>query len=231
MGIDLTLNNFNAKDSMNKGQNDDNVSENEISANIESELIKSIYIDFISENYNGIDTIIGKKYTREDVIKDKKERECRRKWLIKDYLAPLISMKVNYPGMCKNNYISFKIMKIFCSLVINQFKDRIMYRDLQVTSEGPIVTLVINGDVFNIKRKVVEIEENHVLGKYIDIEVYNNNGNRINRDNLGFKPKKCYICGEKFIDCMDNKRHDVNEMKQYIKNELEKYLNDNGIKN
>lgn len=231
MGIDLTVNDFNAKGGINGGQNDDNINKNEVASDIEGELIKSIYVNCISENYNGIDAIIDKEYTRDDIIKDKKERECRRKWLIKDYLAPLLSMKVNYPGICKNNCVSFGIMKIFCSLVIDEFKDRIMYKDLQVTSEGPILTLVINGDVCNIKRRVIGIEENHILGKYIDIEVYNSDGAKVNRKNLGFKPKKCYMCDEELSDCINDKRHDVNEMKQCIKNELEKYLKNNEFKN
>ncbi|MFL0196132.1 citrate lyase holo-[acyl-carrier protein] synthase [Clostridium sp. WILCCON 0269] len=231
MGIDLTVDNFNAKDDINKEQNDNNKNKDELTSNMECELIKSIYVNCISENYNGIDAIIDKKYTREDIIKDKKQRECRRKWLIKDYLAPLLSMKVNYPGVCKNNYVSFRIMKIFGILVINEFKDKIMYKDLQVTSEGPVLTLVINDDVCHIKKRVIEIEESHVLGKCIDMEVYNSSGIRLSRKKLGFEPKKCYMCHGEVYNCIKNKTHDINEMKKCIKDELEKYLKDNKLNN
>lgn len=231
MGINFTVNDSNAKGGINKRQNDDNISKNEVVSDMEGELIKSIYVNCISENYNGIDAIIDKKYTRDDIIKDKKERECRRRWLIKDYLAPLLSIKVNYPGICKNNCVSFRIMKIFCKLVIDEFRNRIMYKDLQVTSEGPILTLVINGDVCNIKKKVISIEENHILGKYIDIEVYNSDGAKVNRKNLGFKPKKCYMCDKELSDCVSDRRHNIDDMKQFIKDELEEYLKNNEFKN
>jgi holo-ACP synthase len=39
------------------------------------------------------------------------------------------------------------------------------------------------------------------------------------------------MCDNELLDCINDKRHNVDEMKQCIKDELEKYLKNNEFKN
>lgn len=191
------------------------------------ELIKSIYKSCISENDNGIDSLVTIEYTPEDILRQREERVHRQEWLIKDYFAALVSMRVNYPGLNKNNCISLGIMKILCRLVVKAFKNKIMFKDFQITAEGPVLTLVINEDSQEIKRRVIDLEEEHPLGRFVDIDVYDNTGKSISREELGLKPRKCYICDDYAHNCVRCKKHGIEEIKTYIKDKFQHYLSDN----
>lgn len=224
MSSDLTENNFITEYDIFKEHKDSNESIDKLDSKMKGKLIKSIYMECISKNYNGIDSIISKKYTMEDIVRDREERMSRQEWLIRDYLSPLISIRVNYPGLNKNNCASFIIMKVFSALVIDKFKDKIMYKDLQATAEGPVLTLIINEDVYKIKKLAINVEDNHFLGRFVDIDVFGNNEVELSRRELGLESRRCYICGQEAYNCAGSGKYDIDEIKEYIENKLEEYL-------
>ncbi|WP_254903559.1 citrate lyase holo-[acyl-carrier protein] synthase [Clostridium tyrobutyricum] len=153
------------------------------------ELIRDIYMKCISENYNGLESMVSEDYTEDDMIQAKKERIHKQEWLIKDYFAPLISARVTYPESHKNDCIAFEIMKELGPVLVDKFNNKIMYKNLKVTAEGPILTLIVNEDVNHIKRETVKIEEGSSIEKYIYIDVYDTDGNILTRKDIGLKSK------------------------------------------
>lgn len=192
----------------------------------EKKLIKDIYLKCISKDDNGIEFINFKKYTMNDLLQAKEHRVHRQNCLIRDYFSPLVSMRINYPGIHKNNYTTFRIMKELCPVVINEFKNKIMYKNLQITAEGPVLTLVINENIYNIKKTTVKIEDGSIIGRCVDIDVYDTKGNGISRKELGLKSRKCYICDEDANICCRAKKHSIEEIEKNISDRLKKYLKD-----
>lgn len=164
-----------------------------------------------------IDIRYIRKYSPEDILSEREERVYRQQSLIGKYKGTLIVIRVNYPGTNKNNYISFGILKEISALIIAVFKNVILYKNFEITAEGPIVTMVLNESCNNAKNKTVEIEENHLLGRCVDIDVYDENGNSLSRRELGLSERKCYLCCSPAQNCVRSRKHSIDEIENFMR--------------
>jgi len=192
----------------------------------EINLIKAIYGSCIEEkiNIDDINKIYKKEYSPEDILIAREERVCRQQSLIEKYNNTLLTIRVNYPGINKNNYISFSIIKVLSRLVIREFNNKVWHKQFNITAEGPIITMIIKEEQNKVKLKAVEIEENHILGRCVDIDVYDKSGQGLRRDDLGLDKRKCYLCSDFAQNCVRSRRHDINAIKKFIKDKFECYL-------
>lgn len=191
------------------------------------QILKAIYKMF-KEDVNIVDNCsiqFIKKYTAEDILVAREERVNYQEKLLNKYNNTLINVRVNYPGIAKNNYVSFGIIKEICSLIIREFEDIIVYKFFSITAEGPIVTVVVKKNSLEVKYKTINIEENHFLGRYVDIDVYHKSGRNLSRKELSLHQRKCYICDEFAQNCVRTGKHNISEIEQFIKDKYEKYYN------
>lgn len=195
----------------------------------EINLIKAIHEDCTGEkiDIDEVDRIYKKEYVPEDILVDREERVCRQENLLKKYKNTLLTIRVNYPGINKNNYISFSIINILNSLVVKKFNDKVLYREFNITSEGPIITMIVKEEHNIVKLKAVEIEENHILGRCVDIDVYDKMGRGLSRGELGLCKRKCYLCNDFAQNCVRSRKHDINEVEKFIKDKFEYYVMQN----
>ena len=164
-----------------------------------------------------------KEYKPEDILVDREERVYRQEKLLEKYEHTLLTIRVNYPGINKNNHISFSIILVLCNLVIKEFNNKILFKEFNINAEGPTVTMIINEDHNKVKIKAVDIEENHLLGRCVDIDVYDKSGKGLSRSELGLSQRKCYICSDFAQNCVRSRKHNINEIKEFIKNKFEYY--------
>jgi len=68
------------------------------------------------------------------------------------------------------------------------------------------------------------LEENHFLGRCVDIDVYSKEGIGLSRRDLGLKERKCYICGDTAQNCVRQSRHNIEDVRDFIKDKYESYL-------
>ncbi|CAB1262613.1 Holo-ACP synthase CitX [Clostridiaceae bacterium BL-3] len=193
---------------------------------MDKNIIRSLYEKYSSKKYDVSELInkYDKKYIPEDVLSARETRVCRQEKLIARYKASLISIRVNYPGVRKNNYITLYIIKVLYSIIVEKFKNKILYHDFDITAEGPIGTLVINELKENVKRITVDLEENLFLGRCVDIDVYGKMGESISRRELGLKDRKCYVCQRSAQSCVRERRHGIEEVEEFIRKRYEDYI-------
>lgn len=164
-----------------------------------------------------------KRYTPEDILIQREKRVLNQDRLIERYNNTLINIRVNYPGIMKNNYVSLGIVKEICNLIISEFKDDILYKKFDITAEGPIINMIINKNAIDVKYKVVDIEENHFLGRCVDIDVYDKCGSGLSRAKLGLEQRKCYICNDIAQNCVRSRKHNISEIEEFINNKYMGY--------
>lgn len=169
------------------------------------------------------------KYTVEDLLLAKEERVDFQYELINTYKLPLISMRVNYPGINKDNEVSRKIAEIIKNELINRFKENIVYQDYKNTAEGPVLTLVLRNIAEEIKRKTVDVEEHHLLGRCVDIDVYDAQGNGLSRTSLGLPSRKCFLCEDKAQNCGRSRKHKIEDVIKFIEDKYKEYTLHNNI--
>lgn len=195
----------------------------------ELELIKNIceILEEKEELINKLQICYIKKYKPEDILIEREKRVHRQGELIKKYNNTLLVIRVNYPGVNKNNHISLGIIKEVSKIVLNKFEEDILYRNFNIASEGPIVTVVIDKECKSVKYKVIDIEENHFLGRCVDIDVYDKGGSSISRAELGLPRRKCYICSDFAQNCVRSRKHSVDEVEKFINIKYEQFWKEN----
>ncbi|WBW98043.1 citrate lyase holo-[acyl-carrier protein] synthase [Oceanirhabdus sp. W0125-5] len=163
-------------------------------------------------------------YTIQDLLDARELRVEFINELIERYNNTVISLRVNYPGLEKDNAITRKIMEIIGVLVSNLFSEKIKYTMTSYTAEGPIMFYVIDEEVENVKSVTIDIEDRHTLGRCIDLDVYNTEGESISRVSLGKNPRSCFICDKPAHECVRSRAHSYEEIAKFIADRYNDYL-------
>lgn len=167
---------------------------------------------------------LNTEYTKNNIGMDKINRIKFQERLIKKFKMPLIITKVNYPELSKYNDVSKNIIQSMDKIISDVFCNYILFKILRITLEGPIVIMSVNKDSREVKKITVEIEEKHILGKCVEIEVVDKDLKAISRKDVGYSEKRCFLCKKYLKECMIKKTHKDNEIIQYITNKYREYV-------
>ena len=127
----------------------------------------------------------------------------------------VITLKANIPGINKNTNEAY--------LLINYFNQILLKKGYQKSNtlngaDGPMYIYLTDKDK-DVKDEMVKIEEENVLGRFVDIDVFNGSISK----NRGFL-RKCYLCDKPAFVCSRNKEHTMEEITLYIQKNIEKEL-------
>lgn len=155
---------------------------------------------------------------KEKILKAREERSILKSNYLKDFKT-VISVRANLPGEDKNHYLSFLLLHAFAFLANDLNGQIIKYYD---NADGPFLIILTNEEASKIKNKTIIIEENHILGRFIDIDVHHKDG-AISRD----ESRKCIICGKEVYDCMRSNKHHLQDLFKIIEEAVIKYYQEN----
>lgn len=164
-----------------------------------------------------------KRYSAEEILNAREKRGFFIEELIEKYGKTIISIRVNYPGLNKNNELCSNIIKIFDDIISGLYGDSMVFKMFQTSADGPSLFIAIKGEGPSLKRKMLEIEEKHFLGRIIDIDVIDTNNTIISRTDLGYGNRKCFLCGEDSRVCAREMKHHQEELIKYIKDRYREY--------
>jgi len=90
-------------------------------------------------------------------------------------------------------------------------------------ADGDFYLVPISMDQFGlteIKQICEDFEENHPLGRFIDVDLNDQDGNTVSSG----KAKLCFFCGEKTaIDCRREKAHDFDQLRSFMFSKMAEY--------
>ena len=157
--------------------------------------------------------------------RDRRREEIRKKLLIHPEKT-VISYKLNIPGPEKINSGLVAIFDRGLEEITDKIKESAWDFEISEIWEaktGKEAIILVDGDGFDVKRAMVDIEEGSSLARLFDIDV-SRKGYDISRKDLGLSERKCLICDKPVTSCARSRRHSVEEMQAYIEKILEDYL-------
>jgi len=163
-------------------------------------------------------------YTAKDILLGRERRIEYQEKLLEKYKMPILVIRVNYPGLNKNNCFSKEIITIMEQIISKIFLHSIRYKIMNTTAEGPILIMCINMKARDIKLEALDIEEKHPLGRCVDIDVYDETGIGVSREDFGIGMRKCFICEDMAHNCVRSKKHSSEEVEGFIINKLAEYM-------
>ena len=164
-----------------------------------------------------------KKVTLEDILAAREARAQTQKLLLAHYHQPLISFTLNIPGEIKT---SPRLQELFHE-GLQHIEKQLTLHHIAILKKiehhaatGDECLLVCPDKADKIKSLMTSIEEEHFLGRLMDIDVLDSNGQKLSRP----RPRQCFICGRPAADCARSRRHNAQELTTAIKKLLDRHF-------
>ncbi len=142
--------------------------------------------------------------------------------------SPLISLCLNVPGFPKSNSITKEFFRFCLSDLTYFLRSRLIELDYKISVEicdaagDYFVALCSKNlpDLLEIKQICEAFEGNHPLGRFIDVDLNDEQGNTISSG----KSKACFFCGEKpAIECRRQNAHDQEQLRSFMFSKMKDY--------
>lgn len=156
-----------------------------------------------------------------------KKAEMQRQMLKEASEGVVVSLGMNIPGPVKR---SADILRAFTEGVeevreILQSQGEIQ-KEIVLEEPGgyAAIFLVSKAEGMKVKKAVVELEENHLLGRIFDVDVLEQSGMALTRQMVGTKGRKCLLCGSDAKVCGRNRTHSAEELQKAVFDMIESWI-------
>ncbi|MBC8587246.1 citrate lyase holo-[acyl-carrier protein] synthase [Paratissierella segnis] len=150
-----------------------------------------------------------------EILKSREDRANRQEELLKKYPYSLISFTLNTPGEIKDSILYRKVHKEGIEAIrstLGKHGVNMVFSEELHKNTGPEFYAIVDIDANSLKGLMVDIEDNHRLGRIFDIDVFDKGHNQIGRSKLGLSSRKCLICNEDARNCMINRTHSYEDL-------------------
>lgn len=158
------------------------------------------------------------------VLEAKEERADYQKQLIDEYHLPLISLTLNLVGGYFQYDKSGIVLEKASEAIDETFLKNIVFKEIRLGKWGAEGFWIVTLPLEIIKKKTIEIENLHPLGRLFDIDVIGLDGIPISRRDMGIESRKCMICNNSALECYIEKKHSQEELKLKINEIIERGL-------
>lgn len=163
--------------------------------------------------------------TLDELLLSRDLRQETQRKLLQEYKdKTLLCLTVIMPGKEKRNKNSLIVAKAAMQTIESVFQSFIVYKQEKDLQTGFEAYYMIDYEAEQLKKEVCKIEQEHVLGRLFDMDVINNKGIPISRQDIGYSPRKCLICDKDSRFCMRNFTHSQEELQAKISKMIDLYL-------
>ena len=174
-----------------------------------------------------IDWTDGVEVELKDMLDARERRVLRREDALAHYRQPTISFSVVMPGPIKQCSLTEVIAKE-AEKALRDKLDQIGwdYSVLRARSDntGPESLYAVACGARDLKRAMVELEEDHALGRLWDLDVHGADGKGLSRRDLELPPRRCLICNDAAHACSRSRRHALDEIRAVMEKTVRSFL-------
>lgn len=155
--------------------------------------------------------------TLQEMLYAREQRASRQNALLKTYKGTLVSFTMNIPGPIKNSPLIRRGFESGIRLLekwLNAEKIQILCQEQIHAVTGNEAFYVLSHPPLAVKEITARIEENSPLGRLFDIDVLDHDGVKVERTQVGLKPRLCLICGQPAAACARSRAHSVEELQK-----------------
>ena len=135
----------------------------------------------------------------------------------------LVCLTVQLPGSVKRNAASLIIGGAGVAALLDRFRDAVSLAQVKDLETGYEAYFLVSTAAADAKRMCCELEEEHPLGRLMDIDVIGPKG-PVSRGDIGLEPRKCLLCDREVRFCMRAKSHSTEELLAKINQMVNNYV-------
>lgn len=91
---------------------------------------------------------------------------------------------------------------------------------------GAEAVFVVEGEAKEVKRRLCLLEDGCAMGRLLDVDVIEPDGQKISRTDIGLPPRKCLLCGQDAPVCARSRAHTVEELFARIHEIIDTHFSD-----
>ena len=158
--------------------------------------------------------------TLTEMLDAREKRAFRQQKLLEKYHCTTICFTMNIAGPVKNNPLilrGFQLGKRLLEERMGALKIKPIYFEESNEVTGNEAFYVLDREPLMIKRITSDIEDGSDLGRLFDMDVLRADGQKVDRTELGLRPRSCLICGKSAKECSRSRIHSVLELQHRTK--------------
>jgi len=152
------------------------------------------------------------------VLENRELRQTKQWELIDKFNSTVLSLTINIPG-CKKDSENAKFIYEEAIKEIEKFGFKKYEKILTCKDTGYEALFALHVEAQELKTLTCKVEENHPLGRFMDIDVIDKNKKILSRNT----PRKCYICEKDAKKCARSQKHSVKELLVFISKTVDDY--------
>ncbi|WP_333804440.1 triphosphoribosyl-dephospho-CoA synthase CitG [Sulfurospirillum sp.] len=165
--------------------------------------------------------MIGISITLEAILRAKEERVFKQKELLNRFPeASLISLSLNIPGPIKLSHEAVVVHECAHKTVLTMLENEgieLLFHESKVALTGAESLFTCTAKAKVLKVIACKIENNHPLGRLMDIDVLDTTGKILSRSELGLPKRQCFMCNDEAHTCARAQKHTYAALTSHIK--------------
>ena len=155
----------------------------------------------------------------DEMLSARDRRAARQAAALRRFGVPLVSVSIVSPGPVKDTKLSRR------ALCVGQFEIDsmiaaeswpVLYGETFWQQTGPEALYCVQADASSLKRRLVELENGHPLGRLWDFDVISPAHGGLSRADLGYPARRCLICERPSHACGRSQRHPLVDLQNAI---------------
>ena len=161
--------------------------------------------------------------TLQEMLDARESRALVQGRMLKAHNAPLICFTMNIAGPVKTSPIVERAFREGVRLINEKLVGHeVIERREEHTKCGPVLFCSLRANADKIKTAMIDIEENHPLGRLFDIDVIADDGRKTTRPT----ERGCIVCGAPGRACAAGRLHPVSEITSVMDKIMTDYFTD-----
>ncbi len=159
--------------------------------------------------------------TLEELLDAREERAGIQAQMLKEHRAPLVCFTMNIAGPEKTSPMIERAARHLVRLIESKIEPyEVLERRENYPKSGPVSLFSVSADARVLKEKMTAIEEEHPIGRLLDIDVIDVDGHKLSRKT----ERGCMVCGAPGRVCAAGRLHPVSELASLTNGMLVRYL-------
>lgn len=150
-----------------------------------------------------------------EILEAREQRVQRQRELLSRFPAALICFTLNIPGPDKNSPLAEKGFQLGCRLLKRQLKAySILHFAQHCSAAGWEACFCVDAPADALKRITVALEDKVPGGRIFDMDVLTAEGNKVERESLGYPRRKCLLCDTAAVICGRSRAHSLDALQR-----------------
>lgn len=148
-----------------------------------------------------------------EILASREKRAEKQNQLLTQYRKPLLCFTMNIPGPEKLNR-DVKIGFFIGNRLINdRLKNiHVLHAESHILPTGCEAYYIVDMPAPALKHLAIDLEDTDAIGRLFDMDVFDIDGKKLDREGLGYPRRKCLICEKDAVVCGRSRAHSVIEL-------------------